>query len=81
MHTALFHIRLALLTLGAYNIPKNLISDVQMRDGPVVFLIALTNTVSDILMKQFGHANGHEMGSESCVLETEFQLVVQNSSV
>lgn len=68
----MFHIQLALLTLGAYNIPKNLISDVQMHDVPVVFLIVLTNTVSDILMKQFGHANGHEMGSEHCVLETEF---------
>lgn len=24
-------------------------------------LIILTTTLSDILMKQFGHANGHEM--------------------
>lgn len=35
-----------------------------MHEVPVVLLIALTNTLADILMKQFGHANGHKMGSE-----------------
>lgn len=41
-----------------------------MHEVPVVLLIALTNTLADILMKQFGHANGHKMGSEQRVLET-----------
>lgn len=40
----------------------------------LLLLIALTNIVSDILMKQFGHPNGHEMGSEHCVLETGLPL-------
>lgn len=53
--------------LQLLNIPKNLISDVQMHDVPVVLLIVLTNTVADILMRQFGHANGDKMGSEHWV--------------
>lgn len=36
-----------------------------MHDVPVFLLIVLTNTVAVILMKQFGHANGHKRDPES----------------
>ncbi len=42
----------------------------------LLLLIILTNTASDILMKQFGHANDHKMSSEHCVLETGLRLIV-----
>lgn len=40
----------------------------------LLLLIILADTVSDILMKQFGHANGLKTDPERRVLETELAV-------
>ena len=64
-----FHFLICSAGFGRVIFQRILISGVQMHVIPVALLIAVTFTVADILMKQFGHANRHEMISGQCVLE------------